>query len=71
MLNSAFVHSVAVMNALDVGFNKGKGKILETWSREVAGDLLSQDKPVQKIVSDRTLEFFNSLPKTTVVRKRK
>lgn len=71
MLSQAHIHSVAVMNALDVGFNKGKGKILDTWSRFVAGDLIEQNKPVQKIVSERTLSFFDSLPKTTKKRKNK
>jgi len=57
--------AVAVIHSLDVGFNKGKGKILETWTEAISDGLLTQKEPVKQIVTERTLAFFDSLPKFT------
>ena len=62
LVSQTYSTAIAVLHGLDVGFNSGKGKILQDWTKEMMGDLLPNQK-AKEIVSERTLAFFDSLPK--------
>lgn len=60
-------HSIALMNALDTGFNGGKAKILENYlssSGKTATDIKTPKSIIQQpIMSPRAHNFFQKLPK--------
>jgi len=63
MVETATAFSVAVCNALDMAFAKGKGKILEQWSKAMLQEKGFQEDKPKKAMSEETFSFLiSSLP---------
>lgn len=61
LAEQAIAMSVAVTGALDLTLNKGKGKVLEHWTREVLSNEAENKKGPR--MTDRAFSFFTTLPK--------
>jgi len=55
--------TVAVTGALDLAFNRGKGKVLERWLKEVSGEETSEPPEERPKMSDRAFSFFTGMPR--------
>jgi len=54
--------TVAVTGALDLAFNRGKGKVLERWLEEVSGENQGEPSKRSPKMSDRAFSFFTAMP---------
>jgi len=58
---------IAVSHALDLSFNRGKGKIFETWQKKLLGETpvatSSFSKSGKKLMSERFENFLHSMPR--------
>ncbi len=55
--------AVAVTGALDLAFNRGKGKVLERWLEEVSGENQGEPSKKRPKMSDRAFSFFTGMPR--------
>lgn len=58
---------IGVSHALDFAFNRGKGKIFDTWREKLLGEMpvaaSSISKEGKKLMSKRFEEFLHTLPR--------
>ena len=64
MVENTHAMTMAVCHALDVGFNSGKGNILDKWTKAVLGEDEEKSEKPKEVISDRAMAFFNRLPRT-------
>lgn len=65
MVERAVAMTVAVAGALDAALNQGKGKVLETWVKEMMSRE-PEKREGKAHMTERALSFFESLPRKSV-----
>ena len=66
MAEQAMTFAMGVCGGLDLAFNKGRGKILDAWIKDILKEDLPGTKKKGPQMSDRAFAFFMSLPRKRV-----